>query len=117
MSKQSNPEIAGCGLTEAQAKERGYEVLVHTAQGRQSGRVLAEQGKRAPGMIKVVADKESGVILGVHLLGPYSSEIIWGVAAILEAELRIQDVKEIVFPHPSVSELLKDAVFALDSSL
>lgn len=113
----SNPEIAGCGLTEAQAKERGYEVLVHTAQGRQSGRFLAEQGKRAPGMIKVVADKESGVILGVHLLGPYSSEIIWGVAAILEAELRIQDVKEIVFPHPSVSELLKDAVFALDSSL
>lgn len=113
----SNPEIAGCGLTETQAKERGLDVLVHSAQARQSGRFLAEQGKRAPGMVKVIADKASGVILGVHLLGPYSSEIIWGVAALLEAELRIQDVKEIVFPHPSVAELLKDVVFALDSSL
>ena len=113
----SNPEIAGCGLTEAEAVKQGIPVIAHSAQGRQSGRFLAEQGKRAPGLVKVIAHKESGVILGIHLLGPYSSEIIWGVSAILEAELRIQDLKEIVFPHPSVAELIKDVVFALDSSL
>ncbi|MFA7559660.1 MAG: dihydrolipoyl dehydrogenase [Sphaerochaeta sp.] len=113
----SNPEIAGCGLTEAEAVKQGIPVIAHSAQGRQSGRFLAEQGKRAPGLVKVIAHKESGVILGIHLLGPYSSEIIWGVSAILEAELRIQDLKEIVFPHPSVAELIKDVVFALDSSV
>ena len=113
----SNPEIAGCGLTEAEAVKQGIPVIAHSAQGRQSGRFLAEQGKRAPGLVKIIAHKESGVILGIHLLGPYSSEIIWGVSAILEAELRIQDLKEIVFPHPSVAELIKDVVFALDSSV
>lgn len=113
----SNPEIAGCGVTEAEAVKQGIPVIAHSAQGRQSGRFLAEQGKRAPGLVKIIAHKESGVILGIHLLGPYSSEIIWGVSAVLEAELRIQDLKEIVFPHPSVAELIKDVVFALDSSL
>ena len=113
----SDPEIAGCGVTEAEAVKQGIPVIAHSAQGRQSGRFLAEQGKRAPGLVKIIAHKESGVILGIHLLGPYSSEIIWGVSAVLEAELRIQDLKEIVFPHPSVAELIKDVVFALDSSV
>jgi dihydrolipoamide dehydrogenase len=84
---------------------------------RSNGRFLAEQGKRAGGLVKVIASSETNVLLGVHLLGPYSSEMIWGAAAIIEDELRIQDVKEIVFPHPSVSELIKDACFALDHTL
>jgi dihydrolipoamide dehydrogenase len=43
--------------------------------------------------------------------------MIWGASALIEAELRVQDVKEIVFPHPSVSELIKDACFQLDHTL
>ena len=84
---------------------------------RSNGRFLAEQGKRAAGLCKVVADAGTGVILGVHLLGPYSSEMIYGAAAMLESELRIKDVKEIIFPHPSVSEVIKDTVFAIDHTL
>ncbi|HZJ88085.1 MAG TPA: dihydrolipoyl dehydrogenase [Sphaerochaeta sp.] len=113
----SNPELAGCGLTEKEAKAAGYETLSQTAQMRASGRFLAEEGKRAGGLVSVVADATSGAILGIHLLGSYSSEIIWGAAALIEAELRIQDVKELIFPHPSVNELIKEVCFQLDASL
>jgi dihydrolipoamide dehydrogenase len=113
----SHPEAAGCGLTEQAAKEQGREFVSATVQMRANGRFLAEQGKRAGGLCKVVADKQSNVILGIHLLGPYSSEIIWGAAAIIESELRIQDVKEIVFPHPSVSEVIKDALYSIEHTL
>ncbi len=84
------PEAAGCGLTQQEAEKRGLKVVSATTQMRSNGRFLAEQGKRAAGLCKVVADSETGVILGVHLLGPYSSELIYGAAAILEAELRIR---------------------------
>jgi len=112
-----NPEAAGCGLTEREAKEQGIDVMAQTVQMRANGRFLAEHGKKGAGLVKVICSKETKAILGIHLLGPYSSEMIWGASALIEAELRVQDVKEIVFPHPSVSELIKDACFALDHSL
>lgn len=111
------PEAAGCGMTEQEAAKQGIPVKTATTQMRANGRFLAEQGKRAAGLVKVVSHAETGVILGVHLLGPYSSEMVWGVSAVIEAELRVQDVKEIIFPHPSVSELIKDTCFAIDHSL
>lgn len=111
------PEAAGCGLTEQDAKKQGREVLSATTQMRANGRFLAEHGKRAAGLCKVVVDAKTKAILGVHLLGPYSSEMIYGAAVMIEAELRIQDVKEIVFPHPSVSEIIKDTLFAIEHTL
>lgn len=111
------PEVAGCGLTEDEANSQGREVKSATVQMRSNGRFLAEHGKRAAGLCKVVVDAKSRAILGIHLLGPYSSEIIYGAAAIIEAELRIEDVKEIVFPHPSVSEIIRDTLFAIEETL
>ena len=111
------PEVAGCGLTEEEARSQGREVQSATVQMRANGRFLAEHGKRAAGLCKVVIDAQSRAVLGIHLLGPYSSEIIYGAAAIIEAELRIQDVKEIVFPHPSVAEIIRDTLFAIEETL
>lgn len=108
------PESAGCGLTEDQAKEQGKSVVTATVQMRSNGRFLAEHGKRSSGLCKIVADASTNIILGIHLLGPYSSELIAQAATIIEAELRIQDVKEIIFPHPTVAEIIKDAMFAID---
>ncbi len=76
-----------------------------------SGRFIAENGIRAPGSVKVIRDADTDVVLGVHMFGGYSSEIIWGVAAMIEAELRIKDVREIVFPHPTVGEVIRDVMF------
>lgn len=107
------PEAAGCGLTQDNALKDVIEVKCATVQMRSNGRFLAENGKRASGLVKVVVDAKDGRILGLHLIGPYSSEMIWGVAALIEAGMTVDDVKNVVFPHPSVSELIKDACFAL----
>jgi dihydrolipoamide dehydrogenase len=107
------PEAAGCGITEQEAKERGYNVKSASLQMRANGRFLAEHGKRAGGLCKVVSEADTGVILGVHMLGASCSEMIFGASVFIEAELRVQDVKEIIFPHPSVSEIIKDVCFAL----
>ena len=107
----SMPEIAGCGLTIDQAKEAGFNVESATLPLMMSGRFLAENGKKGPGQVTVVKDADTDVLLGVHMFGAYSSEIIWGVAAMIEAELRIEDAQEIVFPHPTVGEVIRATMF------
>ena len=107
----SFPEIAGCGLTEQQATDHGHRVETATLPLVMSGRFLAENGKRGPGSVKVVKDADSDTLLGVHMFGGCCSEIIWGVAAMIEAELRVQDIQEIIFPHPTVGEVIRDTMF------
>ena len=107
------PEASGCGLTQDGALKAGVEVKCATVQMRSNGRFLAENGKRASGLVKVVVDAMNGRILGLHMIGPYSSEMIWGAAALIEVGMTVDEVKDVVFPHPSVSELIKDACFAL----
>lgn len=107
------PEVAGCGLTGQEAKKQGISIKTATVQMRANGRFLAEYGKRSPGMCKVVVDAETNILKGVHLLGAVSSELIYGVAAMIEAELRVQDIQEIIFPHPTVSEIIRDALWEL----
>jgi len=109
----SMPEIAGCGLTEDQAKEAGFKPESATLPLMMSGRFLAENGKKGAGQVTVVKDADTDVLLGVQLFGAYSSEIIWGVAAMIEAELRVQDIQEIVFPHPTVGEVIRSTIFQL----
>lgn len=107
----SFPEIAGCGLTEDEARAAGRSVETVTVPMIMSGRFLAENGRRGAGSVKVVKDSDSDVLLGVHMFGGICSEIIWGVAAMIEAELRVQDIQEIVFPHPTAGEVIRDAMF------
>jgi dihydrolipoamide dehydrogenase len=107
----SMPEIAGCGLTEEQAEEAGHNVETASLPLMMSGRFLAENGKKGPGSVKVVKDADTDVLLGVHMFGGICSEIIWGVAAMIESELRVKDIQEIVFPHPTVGEVIRSAMF------
>ncbi|VGO12943.1 Dihydrolipoyl dehydrogenase [Pontiella desulfatans] len=107
----SMPEIAGCGMTEEQATEAGHKVDSKTLPLIMSGRFLAENGKKGPGQVKVVIDADTRAILGVHAFGAYSSEFIWGVAAMIESGLRVEDAQEIVFPHPTVGEVIRSTMF------
>ncbi|GAK58112.1 dihydrolipoyl dehydrogenase [Candidatus Vecturithrix granuli] len=107
------PEVAGCGLTEQEAQKQGFPVKTATMQMRANGRFLAEYGKRAPGMCKVVVDADTNVLKGVHLFGAACSEMIYGAAAMIEAELRVQDIQQIIFPHPTVSEVIRDTLWEL----
>jgi dihydrolipoamide dehydrogenase len=108
----TNPEVAGVGLTEEQARERGIEVRVAKRPMRINGRYYAEHGNE-PGLCKVIAAADSGVLLGVQMVGAVSSEIIYGAAAMIESELRVRDIREIIFPHPTVSEMIKDTLWDL----
>ena len=78
-----------------------------------SGRFVAENGVRGPGAVKIIADRDSRTILGIHMLGTYAPETIWGAAAALENELSIDDLRQVVFPHPTVSEGIREAAWAV----
>jgi dihydrolipoamide dehydrogenase len=104
------PEAAGCGMTLAQAKEAGFDARLLSYAYRANGRNLAENGAGA-GMSLQVVDNATGRILGVHLLGAYASENIAAAAVMLETDVRTRELQQIVFPHPTVSEVIREAAF------
>ncbi len=106
------PEVASCGLTEDEAVSRGYEVDTATSLMRISARYYAENGN-VPGLCKVVADKKTHKVLGIHLLGSPSSEMIFGAALMIQSGMTTKDVRTTIFPHPSVSEVIRETVLSL----
>ncbi|MBR7142662.1 MAG: dihydrolipoyl dehydrogenase [Clostridia bacterium] len=108
----TNPEVATVGETEETAKAAGMDVKVVSMPMSFSGRYLAEN-EGGDGICKLIVDQKYNRIVGCHMIGNYSSEIIYGAAMMIETEMRIDDIKEIVFPHPSVSEILREAIFEI----
>ena len=109
----SIPEAAGIGLTQQEAERRGIAVKTSSVPLRVSGRFAAENGFAAPGTAKLIAEAASGRIIGVHIVGAYASETIWGASAVIEQELRVSDLRQLVFPHPTVSEAIREAAWAM----
>ena len=109
----TNPEIASCGLTEEEAKAQGIDYEVKKLSMRYAGRFVAEN-EGADGLCKILVNKEHRNVIGVHMIGNYSSEIIWGAAEMIELELRVKDAKEIIFPHPTVSEIIRETLWEFD---
>jgi dihydrolipoamide dehydrogenase len=109
----SIPEAAGIGLTQQEAERRGIEVKTSSVPLRVSGRFAAENGFAAPGTAKLIAEAATGKIIGVHIVGAYASETIWGASAVIEQELRVSDLRQLVFPHPTVSEAIREAAWAM----
>jgi dihydrolipoamide dehydrogenase len=107
------PEAAGVGITEQEAAARGMAILKASLPMRISGRFAAENTFAGQGAVKVIAEAASRKILGIHAVGAYASEFIWGGAALIEGEFRIEEVKQLIFPHPTVCELIRDAVWEL----
>jgi dihydrolipoamide dehydrogenase len=106
----TNPEIAGVGLTEEMAKAKNIPYKIAKLPMAYSGRFVAEN-EGGSGLCKVLVGEKYGEILGVHLLGNPSSEIIYGACLAIEAEMTLQEMKEVVFPHPTVSEIFKEVIF------
>ena len=109
----TQPEVAMVGLTEEQAKEAGIDYEMKKLSMRYSGRFVAEN-EGADGLCKILVDKKHRNIIGVHMIGGYASEIIWGAAQMIENELRVKDAKEIIFPHPTVSEIIREVLWQFD---
>ncbi len=108
----TNPEISGVGLTEETAKAKGIAYKVATLPMAYAGRFVAEN-EGGNGVCKVLVGEKYGEVLGVHMLGNPSSEMIYGACMAIEAELTVKELEEVVFPHPTVSEIFKETVFAI----
>ena len=103
----TDPEIAWCGLSEAQAKSQGMETKVSKFQWAASGR--AATIGRADGLTKLVADAASGRVVGVGIVGPGAGELIAEATLAVETAALVEDVAATIHAHPTLSETLMEA--------
>jgi len=108
----TNPEVASVVETEATAAEKGYDFTVAKLPMAYSGRFLAENPD-GEGFCKLIADNKYKRLIGAHIIGSYASEMILGAAMMIETEMKIDDIKEIVFPHPTVCEIIRETLFEI----
>jgi len=107
----TNPEFSGVGLTEEAAKAQNIEYRVTKLPMAYAGRFVAEN-EGGSGLSKVLVGAKYGEILGVHILGNPSGEIIYGAGMAIEMEMTLKEMEEVIFPHPTVSEIFKENIFA-----
>ena len=105
----THPEVASVGYTEEHLQKEGVAYRRSKVPMAAAGRFLIEN-EGASGFVKALVGERYGNILGVHAVGDGSSEFIMGAACMIETETRAADVREMVFPHPTVSEVLKEAI-------
>ena len=106
----TNPEVASVGETTESIKEKGLDASVETVTLKYSGRYIAEN-EHGNGIVKIIRDNKHQNIIGVHMIGSYASEIIYGAAILVETEMRVKDIQKLVFPHPTVCEVIREAMF------
>src|SRR6185295_19051880 len=103
----THPEVASVGKTEEELKADGTEYKKSVVPMAVAGRFLIEN-EGGTGLVKVLTGAKYGEILGVHAIGDASSEFIVAAAAMVETEMSAAQASEIVFPHPTVSEALRE---------
>ncbi len=108
----TNPEVASVGETSETVKAKGLDAKTESYTLRYSGRYIAEN-EGGDGIVKIIIDKNHRTILGVHMIGTYASEIIYGAAMMVENEMRVEDVHKMVFPHPTVCEVIREGLFQI----
>jgi dihydrolipoamide dehydrogenase len=106
----SHPEVAWCGLTEEQAREQGHDVVVatHRFAGDARAMILGE----SEGLVKLVTDAD-GLLLGVHLAGPWATELLGEGYLSVNWEANSADIAALIHPHPTLSEVFGEAALAI----
>ncbi len=103
-----NPQIASVGLTEAKAKEAGYELKVGRFPFQGNGKAIALG--EPEGMVKTIFDKKTGKLLGAHMVGAEVTELIQGYVVAMNLETTEEELMHTVFPHPTLSEMMHESV-------
>jgi len=108
----TEPQIGSVGLTEAQAKEKGYNVKVGKFPfvGNSKATILDAHD----GFVKIVSDAKYGEILGVHIIGPYATEIIAEAVTAIQLEATVEEMMFTIHAHPTVAESLLDAFSSVE---
>lgn len=102
------PQVASVGLTEAKAKENGREIRVGRFPFVGNGKAIALGEDQ--GLVKVIFDKKTGQLLGAHMVGAEVTELIQGYVVAMNLETTEEELMHTVFPHPTLSEMMKEAV-------
>jgi dihydrolipoamide dehydrogenase len=105
-----DPEIGSVGLTEAQATQRGYDVRIGTFPFGVLGR--ARMAGESEGFVKIVADKKYDEVLGVHMIGPRSTELVAEAVLALRLECTVEELIKTIHAHPTFSEAVGEAAHA-----
>lgn len=108
----TNPEVGMVGETEETCKAKGITYKTASVSMNFSGRYMAEN-EGGDGICKILVDPAHNCMIGCHMIGSYASEIIVTAAMLIETEMKIEDIKEFIFPHPTVCEIIREAIFQL----
>lgn len=106
----TDPEVASVGLSAQDAKEKGINVKEVKLPMSYAGRYLAET-EGGKGFIKLVVDLDKNRLIGCHIVGSYASEIIMTATMMVDTELTPTRLQKLVFPHPTVAEIIREAIF------
>ena len=106
----THPQVASIGLTEAQAKAQGHHIQTGKFPFQANGKALAL--KQTAGFVKTVFDKETGELLGAHMVGHEVTEHIQGFAIAKYLEATDESLAQVIFPHPTLSEAMHESVLA-----
>ncbi len=106
----TDPEVASVGYSVKEAEEKGLKVKEVKLPMSYAGRYLAETNG-GKGFIKLVVDVTNNRLVGCHMVGSYASEIIMTVTMMIDTELSVNRLKKLVFPHPTVAEIIREAIF------
>ncbi|UFZ05948.1 dihydrolipoyl dehydrogenase [Bradyrhizobium ontarionense] len=103
-----HPQVASVGLTEAKAKEQGRDIRVGRFPFVGNGKAIALGEDQ--GLVKVIFDKKTGQLIGAHMVGAEVTELIQGYVVAMNLETTEEELMHTVFPHPTLSEMMKEAV-------
>ena len=108
----TNPEVGSVGETVESAKEKGLDVKEVSIPMTFSGRYIAENTD-LNGICKLVVNNKTNTLIGAHIIGSYAGEYIVSVSAMIDLEVDIENIKKLVFPHPTVCEIVREAIFQI----
>ena len=103
-----HPQVASVGLTEAKAKEAGYTLKVGRFSFAANGKAIALGEDN--GLVKTIFDAKTGQLLGAHMVGAEVTELIQGYVVAMNLETTEEDLMHTIFPHPTLSEMMKESV-------
>ncbi|MDN2453383.1 dihydrolipoyl dehydrogenase [Lactobacillus sp. UCMA15818] len=110
----TDPEVASFGLSEAQAVEKGFDVVVKSAPYASNGKAIASE--ETAGFVKIISEKKYHEILGAVIVGGNATEMIHTILAVSKAEGTVDELDDVVFAHPTLSELTGEVAHALENS-
>ena len=111
----TDPQVASAGLTESQAREKGYEIKISTLPMKYVPRALAARDTR--GLVKLVVNSANDQILGAHILAPEAGEMIQAAVLAIRFGVTVQQLRETMFPYLTNAEALKLAVLGLEKDV